>query len=115
MIGTTNCRQTVWINSEGCLEPNLCACACGAGGTAYSCTTREKVGAGVVERPFPLQRIHKFPLRSRGTTGLRQRHIVPCPLRRTCLPGAARFVRRTGLCFVPNGSTCSELYHRRKA
>ena len=38
----------------------------------------------MAERPFPLQRIHNFPLRGRGTPGLRQGHNAPCP------PGAHR-------------------------
>ena len=52
---------------------DLCACI-GARGT-----TARRGRGGVVERPFPLQRIRNFPLRGRGTPGLRQGHNAPCP------------------------------------
>ena len=42
-------------------------------------TTARRGRGGVVERPFPLQRIRNFPLRGRGTPGLRQGHNAPCP------------------------------------
>ena len=42
-------------------------------------TTARRGRGGVVERPFPLQRNHHFPLRGRGTPGLRQGHSAPCP------------------------------------
>jgi hypothetical protein len=58
--------------------PQTCAPCCGARGTA-------RRGRGnIYQWPFPLQRIHNFALRGRGTPGLRQGHNAPCP------PGAHR-------------------------
>ena len=62
--------------SSGELVADLCACMWRRG---HQVPPREEAGAGVVERPFPLQRIHNFPLRGRGTPGLRQGHNAPCP------------------------------------
>ena len=63
---------------------DLCACMCRRG---HRVPPREEAGEGVVERPFPPQRIHNFPLRGRGTPGLRQGHNAPFP------PGAHRSPR----------------------
>ena len=46
--------------------------------------TISPIHTSMAEGPFPLQRIHNFPLRGRGTPGLRQGHNAPCP------PGAHR-------------------------
>ena len=52
-------------------HPDMCAYMWRRG---HHVPPREEAGAGVVERPFPPQRIHNFPLRGRGTSGLRQGH-----------------------------------------
>ena len=41
--------------------------------------TISPIHTSMAEGPFPLQRIHNFPLRGRGTPGLRQGHNAPCP------------------------------------
>ena len=51
----------------------------GAPRTHMRVPPREEAGAGVVDRPFALQRIRNFPLRGRGTPGLCQGHNAPCP------------------------------------
>ena len=50
------------------MRPDLCACMMRQG---HRVPPREEAGAGVVERPYPLQRIRNFPLRGmQGHTGL---------------------------------------------
>ena len=41
--------------------------------------TISPIHTSMAEGPFPLQRIHNFPLRGRGTPGLRQGHNAPTP------------------------------------